>query len=1371
MRAVGAARWFLSFTSIATLAAIFAPERAYAACDIYAHQGVIATGGSACAAPADVYSGLVVPPLGVGLYANGATINSASGVDVETTGSSAYDLYATDGGSITFTDGKVRSDGAFALYVTGVNSTITVNPTLTLFIELFGAGTAFNDGAGASDAPGLNLTGSTLVASGTAAFGVYTTNGGITALSGGSVSTAGDSAPGLWASGVGGESSTPSTIMATGVAVTTGADPGPGTGAVGVLASAGGTVSLTGVSVLTYGANAPGIQATGSDGMTGGQSSVTTAVLAGETPTPTTVTTMGDNSPGVQADTGGQVSLNGGTVMTSGTGSTGLYAMGADPETGALSTITATNVAVTTGSNPPSFGPPLGTNAIGVLAEAGGQVTLTGGSVTTYGNSAYGVVANSAGFVQINGTTISTMGNGSGGLGINGAGSEIDATNTTIMTSGGYDSSTGQHSYGVFNGPYGSYAAGGVAKLTDTSISTQGAQMYGVITSTGGATTILGGSITTAGPQAFGVVAVNGGTTTIANSLVGPTTITTTGTSANAIDAAQGGSVQVSGAQITTSLDGSQGLVVTGSSSTLMASGVSVTTKGGIDTTTGYYANGAYNGPGGSDLTGGTLSLTNSTIAVSGAQVFGLFTGTGGATTISGGSVTTSGAGSIGLGTYGGGVTNISGGSVATAGQDAHALVVTGSGSQANLSGANTFSTRGAGAIGLYAALGGGITATGPVMITTMGGLSPATGLGAYGVNADGAGSHIALTTATITTSGAGAFALLASDAASSGTAGSITATGTLTIKTTNAAAAAVGMQGNGASILATGGGTIVSAGNAISMTGGTNQTATFDHFTINNTTGNLIFADPSVSTVNFNNTTANAGSNNLLDATGGSSVTLNANASTLTGAIQTDPTSSVNVNLTNGSAWTATFNDISFSSAIQTDPTSSSTINLTNGSVWTMTSSSSVSNLAVTNSAIVFAPPGSGAAFKTLTVGSYNGTGANLTMNTYLGGTGSKTDELVINGGTAPGTTLVTINNATVNGLKGPGAQTTGNGIEIVTVNGGTASGAFALANTPVAGGFKYSLEDTNNDWYLVSSPTATQNDIANSVNNVAKSQQQLITTNRILDSILIGATEQVNCSNCSSGFGSVGSYALGAHGRHSLTDELTVIGGFSYGEFSADGVTVSNAASIAGSLIYDFVNWGRSRPFVEVGGGATPFEDVKYSRSYANGATTGTGYGEAVNRNLGLFGRVGWVDRLTPIDEAAVYGDISRSWMIAGGYSEAAGPGNPYPATVQTGLDTLNVARAGGQYTHLFNGNIEVNVSAAVAYGFGAGSGNQFSVVDFGSIAPYPIANSYWLEYGGRVGYRLPNKMVLDAFLLGTAFGEIGKTLHGGVALRLFF
>jgi hypothetical protein len=77
-----------------------------------------------------------------------------------------------------------------------------------------------------------------------------------------------------------------------------------------------------------------------------------------------------------------------------------------------------------------------------------------------------------------------------------------------------------------------------------------------------------------------------------------------------------------------------------------------------------------------------------------------------------------------------------------------------------------------------------------------------------------------------------------------------------------------------------------------VAFLGGTNQIATFDNFTINDQTGDLIFADPSIATINFNNTVANAGTNNLLNATNGSVVTFNANASTLTGAIQTDSTS-----------------------------------------------------------------------------------------------------------------------------------------------------------------------------------------------------------------------------------------------------------------------------------------------------------------------------------------------------------------------------------------------------------------------------------------------------------------------------------------------
>jgi hypothetical protein len=199
----------------------------------------------------------------------------------------------------------------------------------------------------------------------------------------------------------------------------------------------------------------------------------------------------------------------------------------------------------------------------------------------------------------------------------------------------------------------------------------------------------------------------------------------------------------------------------------------------------------------------------------------------------------------------------MSGGSVLTANQDAHAVYASGAGSTINLSGSPAFSTSGAGAIGLYGSLGGIISATGATTtVATAGGVSPATSLGANGVNADGAGSQIKLGAATIATCGPGAFGLLASDVTASGSAGSISAAGTLNVTTTNAAATAVGLQGNGASIPATGGGTIVSGGNAIAFTGGTGQTATFDNFTINNKAGDLVLADRSASTVNFNSTT-----------------------------------------------------------------------------------------------------------------------------------------------------------------------------------------------------------------------------------------------------------------------------------------------------------------------------------------------------------------------------------------------------------------------------------------------------------------------------------------------------------------------------------
>ena len=406
---------------------------------------------------------------------------------------------------------------------------------------------------------------------------------------------------------------------------------------------------------------------------------------------------------------------------------------------------------------------------------------MTGGSARTTGNTLYVGGVYGGGTVNLNGTAISATGLGSGGLFVNGTGGVLNATSVSITTQGGVDPATGDHADGAFNGPYlpGGLTSGGFMSLTNSMIATSGVGANGAESGAGGTTTISGGLVKTTGLEALGIIADGGGNVTVSG-----TSITTTGDDLRRRSAALG----------------------TGSS--LTASDLTVTTSGTTNSADGHSAFAVYNGSGAgtSFPGGGTITLTNV-------------------------AALTTGVGSTGVATENGGVTNIAGGSVSTAGQDAHALFVSGSGSHANLSGVGTFGTTGAGAIGLYAALGGAISATGSTMTTiaTSGGVSLATGLGAYGVNADGArfvdqariGDDHDL-------GGAGATGLYASDRAASGAAGTISAAGTLNVQTNNVSAAAVALQGDGATIAATGGGTISAAGTAIAFLGGTGQSATF---------------------------------------------------------------------------------------------------------------------------------------------------------------------------------------------------------------------------------------------------------------------------------------------------------------------------------------------------------------------------------------------------------------------------------------------------------------------------------------------------------------------------------------------------------------
>ena len=287
-----------------------------------------------------------------------------------------------------------------------------------------------------------------------------------------------------------------------------------------------------------------------------------------------------------------------------------------------------------------------------------------------------------------------------------------------------------------------------------------------------------------------------------------------------AVQADTGGSVTLTVTQpstsgtVTTTGDNSIGLYATGSASTdsgpvassINAQNVNVTTQG--SNASGVQAD-----------NGGLVTLNGGSVATSGAGALGIYAlGSGSKINVTGVSLTTAGVGAAGVRTDNGATTNMGGASVATTGQDAHALFVTGSGSAANLSGAGTFATQGAGAIGLYATLGGGVSATGSATITTSGGVSSATGFGANGVVADGAGSQGQSWRGDdhdVRRRAPSGFSPATSTA--SGSAGSISVDRRAQHQhDQRRRRAAVGLQGNGASILATGGGTITSAGDAI---------------------------------------------------------------------------------------------------------------------------------------------------------------------------------------------------------------------------------------------------------------------------------------------------------------------------------------------------------------------------------------------------------------------------------------------------------------------------------------------------------------------------------------------------------------------------
>jgi hypothetical protein len=274
---------------------------------------------------------------------------------------------------------------------------------------------------------------------------------------------------------------------------------------------------------------------------------------------------------------------------------------------------------------------------------------------------------------------------------------------------------------------------------------------------------------------------------------------------------------------------------------------------------------------------------------------------------------------------------------------------------------------------------------------------------------------------------------------------------------------------------------------------------------------------------------------------------------------------------------------------------------------------------------------------------------------------------------------------------------------------------------------------------------------------------------TNEVLGSVLLGVNEQINCSDCVSAFGSVGSFMAGVHGRKELTNNLSLLAGLAYTQYSENGYHVTSAPIGALTLRYDLTDWGASRPFFDIGTILTPFERVRYSRSYVTNFGVISVDGSTTASNYAVYGRAGWIGRLSPRDEVAASIEAWQLWQRVAGYSDPLVAFNPFDASFQTGTDKTSLVKIGGQWTHLITPAIEGNINGFFVQSFGAQSGVVATVTGNGLVTP-TIGNQGWFEYGGRLGFRLARGWVADLFVNGTLGPQpVGNTLHGGVGLRV--
>lgn len=702
----------------------------------------------------------------------------------------------------------------------------------------------------------------------------------------------------------------------------------------------------------------------------------------------------------------------------------------------------------------------------GQYAAGAGLHALNGGSIVSSGPlsisatnlNAYAVYAQSGGTIDISGATISSNRGNVIGAFANGAGSHIRLSDSTISLS----AARGMRAQ-----------AGGSIEANNVNISNNGANNAGVnVTDTGTLVIYNGGSITTGGANSYGIDALNqsrvetndvtiktsgNGAYGLRSSDKGTAiiatggTVTTTGTGAAGILVRTGGSVEANNVDINTSGGTAIGAWAAGGGSTLKYTGGSITTNGiayafSIDNGAQLEASDVVIDTSGLNsvglmATGSSIaSITGSSIVTRGENARGVIAQYAANVSVSDTTISTAGNTASGPSITTGGIMEAINTNVVTKGERSFGLRANGESSQANVSG-GSYRTDGVGSNAISAVNNALVNishedAAQNTRITT-------TGEQAAGIHAE-SGATINASGVDLRTLGNGSHAVVAE-------------TGS-TINLVGGGFNPLGIGAHG--VVASGGSTVTMAGSIFQVFGedghgislADDSTIVADNSYISSYASALKTESGNAVYDLRNGTTVVGTYGTVLTGAAGSNTTLKADDRVaLSGDMIAEASDTViDASLSNNSRWFGAAKGVT-------------TVAVDGTSYWLMTGSSDV-GLLTNDGTVEFdaANP-----YKTLTAATLNVNGGSFILNTKLneGGAASETDKIVVTGD-ANGTGMISIrNNGGTGAFTGNG---TTDGIQVVQV-GGASDAEFQLGSAAVVGIYGYQLKKADGqNWYL---------------------------------------------------------------------------------------------------------------------------------------------------------------------------------------------------------------------------------------------------------------------------------------------------------------